>query len=237
MILIVLIGGRVKEKMKGKRKKCIILLICFVCIILLLFIFEPRLFPGIRYPFVDFEIDEVNPVTRNARSEYREVGVKYLEGFSVGFTHYGGEQFKRRSFEYVVSGKPYKKLYIKKYLMRGGGTGGVFVENISQTFSGFIFNDMLYHFSGLITEMNHDFPSGTKWWAKYDTGWYAAYFWYISDEVNFHKIFKHKKPGDKFIFKIIYEYSWDDGPMMIQELKYNVEAVKGAYRIPHTFFL
>jgi hypothetical protein len=225
-----------KETMK-KKKRIRILVISVIFIVLLLFIFEPRLFPGIRYPLVDFKIEEVNPIDGKQRIDYRKAGVEYPEGFAVGFGSLGGEQFKRSSVEYVVSSRPYQKLYIKRISYEGGGGSGVFAENISQSFSGIRINNTLYYFSGLITEWSYDIPSKLKWWNKYDNGWYDAYFGYISDKINFHRIFKHKKPGDTFIFKIIYEYRWDDGPMMTQELTYNVETVKGVYWPPNTFFL
>jgi hypothetical protein len=225
----------VKETAK-KRKMMRVLLICVICILVPLFIFEPQLFPGIRYPLVDFEIEEVNPVDRdNWRVDYREAGVAYPEGFAVGFAPYGGEQFKRHSGEYAVSSKPYRKLYIRRISYEGGGSRGIFAENITQTFSGVCIKNTIYFFSGEVIEWSYDIPSRLKWWTQYDNGWYDAYFGYISDEVNFHRIFKRKRPGDKFVFKIVYEYRWDDGPMMTQELIYNVKAVKGAYRIPNTF--
>jgi hypothetical protein len=216
------------RKKKEKYKPELIAL--FIIIIMVLYFLVPELFLGIRYPAVDYEIEAVNPVDENPRWDYREEGKKYPEGFAIGFGTYGFEQFKRYSFEHIVSTTPYQKLYIKEISYEGGGGKGVFTTNILKEFSGICINDIIYEFTGLMIKRDDYIPHEKNWWMKYENGWYDTYFNIITDEINFHKIFKGKKVGDIFVFKIICEYIWDNGPLITQTLTYNVKAKKGKYR-------
>jgi hypothetical protein len=57
----------------------------------------------------------------------------------------------------------------------------------------------------------------------------------ILREINFHKIFKGKKIGDTFDFKIRIVYSIDDGPEIIQTIVYHVLVYKDTLRLPVFF--
>jgi hypothetical protein len=231
LILIVIIGSFSDLFMRKKRNKFKPELIAlFIIIIIILYFLVPELFPGIRYPVVDYEIEAVNPVNGNPRLDYRDERKKYPEGFTIGFIAYGFEQFKRYSFEHIVSTIPYQKLYIKKISYEGGGGKGVFATNTLKEFSGICINDTIYEFTGLIIKRDDYILHEKNWWMKYENGWYDTYFNIISDEINFHKIFTNKKIGDIFVFKIICEYICDDGPLITQTLTYNVEAKRGKYR-------
>lgn len=54
--------------------------------------------------------------------------------------------------------------------------------------------------------------------------------------VNFEKIFKRKKTGETFTFKMSYTYIFDDEPQKTEEKLFKVRCYKGEYVSPFMFF-
>ena len=104
-----------------------------------------------------------------------------------------------------------------------------------------------------ILKFTYEWEGGCGPWGKtpYTT---PAFYWQKSGEsgayenmfvgdvpslirINFHKIFKGKKLGDEFEFALKIVYSIDDGPEIIQTIKYHVTVYKERLRIPILFGL
>jgi hypothetical protein len=175
---------------------------------LLMFIF-PQWFPGTLNSVKDFEIDLLNSIDEPDIRD-REPGKAYPEGYKVEFYHIVSDQFNYHSFENFWTTRPHEKLYIQEIAWEWEEESGIFAQNVSENFTE---NQWLYAING----------------------WHIFFTNHIPDNINFAKMFRKKKIGEIFPFRLVIRYRFDDEPEIIQVLEYQVTARKGRYRRTYTF--
>jgi hypothetical protein len=178
---------------------------------LLMFLF-PQWFPGILYPVKDFDIHLVNSVGEPDIRD-RKPNEKYPEGFTIILRHNSSSQFTFKSAENFYGTKPRKKLYIKEIAWEWEGGSGVFTQDILEEF----------------TEIE---------WSHPENGWHCI-SWvtvgFVPDEIDFIKMFRKKKIGEVFPFRLVMRYYFDGEPERVQILEYQVTTRKGAYSETRAF--
>lgn len=117
-------------------------------------------------------------------------------------------QFKQPVRFRLRKNKPYEQIYIKEISYEFDGNSGVYLKNISIILS----------------------------WIKSDdnNGWYTTFF--MLRPVNFRKIFCDKTPGEKFEFKWIVRYHYDDEPEQTEIVECTASAIIGTLRLPIPVF-
>jgi hypothetical protein len=176
-------------------------------------LWHPEWFPGILYPIKDFDINLLNSADEPPMRD-REPGREYPEGFVIIFHHTALSQFAFRSYNFFYGKRPREKLFIKEVAWEWEGGSGVFTQ------------DFL-----------HEFSEGV--WARPENGWHCV-SWMVGFtpyEINFIKMFKKKKLGDIFPFRLVIRYRFDNEPETVQVLEYQVTAQRGAYRPTYLTFL
>ena len=159
-------------------------------------------FAGILFPRIKFSFSPVGEQPPTTASERLNAGAKYPQTFKFYFSR-AGNSFQYYFVPTIFVNKPYRVLHIKEMKYEWENNTGIFFENRS-------FELPVRYY---ITQ--------NDW---YWLGGIADFF-----NINFEKIFKGKKQGDKFLFRLIIIYSLDDEPENTQVLEYNVTAIKGEY--------
>jgi hypothetical protein len=180
-------------------------IIAGIIILPLAMLWHPEWFPGILYPIKDFDIHLLNSAG-NPNIRDREPGREYPEGFAIIFGRDGSSQFTFATYEHFYGKQSYEKLYIKEVAWEWEGGSGVFTQ------------DFL-----------HEFSEGA--WAHPENGWHCVSWLvgFLPYHIDFIKMFRKKKLGDIFPFRIVIRYRFDNGPETVQVLEYQVTAQKGAY--------
>jgi hypothetical protein len=178
-------------------------------ILLLLLVLRPEWFPGILYPAKDFDLELLNPVSEPDLRD-RDPGESYPEGFFVIFRHDVSSQFTHASSEFFFVNRPRKELYIKEAAWEWAGGSGIFAQDVLED----------------LTEVD---------WLRSENGWKALYFYFIPDNIPFIRMFRKKKIGEVFPFRLTIRYRLDDEPEIVQALEYQVTARKGRYERTYTF--
>jgi hypothetical protein len=109
----------------------------------------------------------------------------------------------------------YQKLHIKEMSYEWEGNTGIFLKDKSW--------DSLYTKNEKRTYNFYDSLTGEYTYRLFEIEQY------ISEDVDFNKLFKGKKRGDVFRYTVTVVYSLDDEPESTQILEYNVEVLLGRY--------
>ena len=175
------------------------------------------------YPKVVFDFKQLGDAPPYSASERLKLKDKYSQEIMINFIR-GGNEYKTSLNMIIFIKKPYKYLNIKNINYLYANEKGEFL------------NDAKFKLPEYVSE------------TEIKTNYYYGkdgYYWTFQvkpldkkkgqPKIDFQKIFKHKKPGDKFKFKIEIEYSFDDEPVQFLTLQYEVTAAKGRYISPLDF--
>ena len=179
--------------------------VCFLCSMGLagIFIMSCNAFPGILYPRVKFSITYIDHPPSSS-TDRLEAGDKYPQAIDFCFSR-AGNSFKSYFVPCIFTNKLYRSLHVKSMAYEYDDVRGIFLQD--KTFA-------------LPLE---GFSEGNGWYWRNGIG--SEFF-----SINFEKVFKNKKPGDEFTFKIMLVYSFDDNEEEItQVLEYYITAIKGRY--------
>jgi hypothetical protein len=133
------------------------------------------------------------------------MGDRYPEAITFLFSQ-AGNSFEAYFVPTIFVQKPYRKFYLHEMSFE-------FDEN----------NDVVS--SARLFSLSDGYIERNGWFWRGGIG--QDFF-----HVNFEKLFKDKKPGDKFLFRIILRYSFDTEAEILQILEYTVTAAKGEYFSP-----
>ena len=160
------------------------------------------LFAGVLFPRIRFSFSQEGGNPPFGAEKRLNAGAEYPQTFNFYFSR-AGNSFKTYFDTVIFINKPYRVLHIKEMKYEWENNTGVFLEDRSFELS--VINGVAQN------------------------GWYWLRIQSDFFNVNFEKIFKGKKPGDKFLFRLTIIYSLDDELENTQVLEYNVTALKGKY--------
>lgn len=163
------------------------------------------LFEGILYPKVRFSFTQNGDVPPSSAEKRLEMGDRYSENITFFFSQ-AGNTFEAYFIPTIFVKKPYKEFYLHEMRFEYDNNNDI------------VLTDKLF-------SLPDEYIAKNGWFWK---GGIGKDFFYI----NFEKLFKNKKPGDKFLFKIILRYSFDREPEISQVLEYTVTVIKGEYISP-----
>ncbi|MCL2791566.1 MAG: hypothetical protein FWD87_00600 [Spirochaetaceae bacterium] len=171
-----------------------------------------RIFAGIFYPKIVYgfsPIGEQPPCSANARLN---AGNEFPQTFTFNIRRSGPNTFEYFFLPTIFVRNPYEVLHIREMRYEWEGNTGTFIKDKSFQLS-----------------VDRYVTNGEWYWLGVGMGGFAP------RDINFEKFFKGKEVGDKFLFRIIITYSFDDGSENTQILEYNVTAVRGEFSFPRSF--
>ncbi|MGN0728830.1 hypothetical protein [Treponema sp.] len=176
---------------------------------------------GILYPKVAFDFSQINEPPVSARKRL-EAGERFPQELQF-FMDVEGNNFKYDIEVYIFSKKVHTRLLVKDISYVFEGKKGCFLKNAE-----FILPENVCRI-----DEKQIFPC---WIANGEYYWTADIFMKpvhkSLPKVNFEKIFRGKKAGDSFTFKMSCTYSFDDEEERTLELEYRVRCSKGEWVSP-----
>ena len=198
----------------------------FVCFLLILFLGVSKMFAfgaGIFYPKLFFTFDNVeNNFYWGAADEACELATEKTPEINVLFRQ-PGNRFKAEFYPIFLTKKNYSNLYINKIiyvyeekeiiaLQDANFTLSPDIRNMGDNKDGWITNGTYYWMNGWCANPEN-WKDKSKLWPK----------------INFEKIFKKKKPGDTFPFRVRIIYRFDDEEEKQLDIDFIVTTFKGEY--------
>ena len=178
---------------------------------------------GIFYPKLFFTFDNVeNNFYWGAADEACELATEKTPEFNVLFRQ-PGNRFKAEFYPIFLTKKNYSNLYINKIIYIYEETEIIALQDANFTLSPNIIN-MDDYGDGWITNGTYYWMNG--WCAKPENWKDKSKLW---PETNFEKIFKKKKPGDTFPFRVRIIYRFDDEEEKQLDIDFIVTTFKGEY--------
>jgi hypothetical protein len=217
------------------------------------------LFAGILYPNVDFTLKDINGYPPSAPDVRLSMGAEYSQPITLIYGH--GYIITRPDITIFVN-KPYRLLHMKEMSYSWECGEGVFIkddifllparwkEYQSHTDKYELRNGVVVRSADAdeIERQEEEMRRQEEQEAEPYYYYYKKDGWYwvrlrrrsivknkIFLDVNFNKLFRGKRPGDKFYFTTKMVYSFDDEPEIIQVNTYEVNAFKGEYVSPFNF--
>lgn len=180
-------------------------------------------FSGILYPKHRFYFTQENEPPLSAQ-ERLESGDKFSQEVQF-FIDFAGNNFKYDIEPYIFTKRAYKKFELKELSYSFEGTNGLLLTDASFLFPAKICSiDEEREFPCWITDSKHSY-----YWTR---GLGLTPISKPFPRVNFGKIFKGKKAGETFTFKMSCTYSFDDEPQKTEEKLFKVRCYKGEYVSP-----
>jgi hypothetical protein len=177
---------------------------------------------GIFYPRLEFSFEELSNFPGGPADEACDLATDKTPEISVWFRQ-PGNRFKAGFQPIFLTKKNYSNLYINKIIYIYEEKEIVALQDANFTLPPDIITmgDPKY---GWITNGTYYWMNG--WCAKPENWKDKSKLW---PETNFEKIFKKKKPGDKFPFRIRIIYRFDDEEEKQLDTDFIVTTVKGRY--------
>ncbi|MCR5318968.1 MAG: hypothetical protein K6E22_12135 [Treponema sp.] len=196
------------------------------CIVVLLFIVVPEMFAfgaGIFYPRLVFSFHNVNKnFYWGAADKACDLATEKTPEINVLFRQ-PGNSFKAEFFPVFLTKKNYSSLYVKKIAYIYEEKEIIQLEDVKFKLSPDIISMDVYK-DGWITNGTYYWMNG--WDAKPENWKDKSKLW---PETNFEKIFKNKKVGDEFPFKVRIVYHFDDEEEKQLDIDFIVTTLKGEY--------
>jgi len=171
-----------------------------------------NLFGGLLFPKIRFRFSPVGEQPPASSTERLKMGDRYPQTFTF-FVSRVGNSFEYYFIPTVFANKPYKVLHIKEMKYEWENNTGIFLKD-----------------KDFELTIENTYNAQNDWYLLEGLGGRRGL-----PEINFEKIFIGKKPDDKFLFRLILVYTFDDGHENTQVLEYNVTVVKGNYEVPFNF--
>ena len=186
----------------------------------------PVFFAGILYPKILYNIKQKNQPPLSIKERFAK-GLEYGQELLFTFRR-SGNGFKYRIYLDVFTREAYSGILIKKMWITYGGKEYQILEDISLAIPG----------SVVPVEAIDNHSNKDEWLS--DGEFYFTQGIYMRPRhgskpfpgVDFGKIFKGKKAGETFTFKMSCTYSFDDEPQKTEERLFNVRCHKGEYVSP-----
>ena len=199
-----------------------------LCFIALIFIEVSKVFAfgfgaGIFYPRLEFEFDNVdNNFYWGPADKSCDLATEKTPEINVLFRQ-PGNCFKAEFWPVFLTKKNYSNLYINKIIYIYEEKEIIALQNANFTLSSDI-RKMGEYKNGWIT--NGTYYTMNGWSAEPENWKDKSKLW---PETNFEKIFKKKKPGDEFPFKVRIIYRFDDEEEKQLDIDFIVTTFKGEY--------